>query len=756
MIMLKTDVTWPESFRYQTNTEWEPVGFFSEALCNATSFDLMLGFFSSSAINVLSYGFAAFIYNGGKMRMIINDILSSDDVSAISMAHEPGDLPYFNLNNLEDLAFTLNIRNKHFFDCLAWLIRNDRIEIKIVRMVNGRGIAHTKCGTFSDGINKVAFEGSVNFSLSALIHNKESLGVYCDWNGVADNGRIKGIQLSFDKAFKGDDDDIEFIEATELKGYIIKHSKSKHIKELLDDEQKLIDNIDKSSLPLTVRKALLKAKERITAAIDKMKEETRLSNSPHFPFPTGPREYQIVAFTNWKNNRQRGFFAMATGTGKTITSLNCLLEIYKHSNYYKAIIVVPTTSLVDQWADECKKFGFDSIIKIFSNNLGWKNEVSQLTMLEQLNIDAVNYIIIVTYASIIKESVYSKLFSFSRNKLLFIADEAHNMGSSQVGNLMYKIPYKRRIGLSATPERQFDEIGNKRIADFFGFHDREYTFSYSMKDAIKNNVLCRYFYYPHIVNLSEMELEEYLELSTRIARYLTSNGERFKDDPMLTTLLIKRKRIVHKAVNKQKIFKKILQKRFEEEKSLKYTLIYVPEGNSCDIDEFESDAISNDDESIHLIDLYTEIVKGIDSHLTVAQFTSDSKNRNELLSDFASGKLDVLTSMKCLDEGVDVPRSELAIFCASTGNPRQFIQRRGRILRTHKDKQFAVIHDLVVAPTMNHESPAYTVERNLLRSELKRVKDFASLSENPTATLMELTPILNHFNLNLYDDDSTR
>lgn len=139
--MLKTDVTWPEDFRYQTKTEWEPVGFFSEALCNATSFDLMLGFFSSTAINVLSYGFASFIYNGGKMRMIINDILSSDDISAISMAHEGNYLPYFDLSNFESLCYTLNNRNRHFFDCLAWLIRNDHIEIKIVRMVNGNGIA---------------------------------------------------------------------------------------------------------------------------------------------------------------------------------------------------------------------------------------------------------------------------------------------------------------------------------------------------------------------------------------------------------------------------------------------------------------------------------------------------------------------------------------------------------------------------------------------------------------------------------------
>ena len=250
--MLKTDVTWPESFRYQTNTEWEPVGFFSEALCNATSFDLMLGFFSSSAINVLSYGFASFIYNGGKMRMIINDILSSDDVSAISMAHDGNDLPFFDLKNLEQLSYTLNKRDRHFFECLAWLIRNDRIEIKIVRMVNGSGIAHTKCGTFSDGINRIGFEGSVNFSLSAFMHNKESLGVYCDWNGPADVGRINGIQKSFDRAFNGLDKDIEFVQAVDLKGYTHSQFKSKGLDELLDDELDLIENAEKQDIPDTI------------------------------------------------------------------------------------------------------------------------------------------------------------------------------------------------------------------------------------------------------------------------------------------------------------------------------------------------------------------------------------------------------------------------------------------------------------------------------------------------------------------------
>ena len=756
--MLKTDVTWPESFRYQTNTEWEPVGFFSEALCNATSFDLMLGFFSSSAINVLSYGFASFIYNGGKMRMIINDILSSDDISAISMAHDGNDLPFFDLRNLEQLSYTLNKRDKHFFECLAWLIRNDRIEIKIVRMVNGSGIAHTKCGTFCDGLNRIGFEGSVNFSLSAFMHNKESLGVYCDWNGPADNGRIKGIQSSFDKAFNGEDNGIEFIEATALKGYIIEHSNPKHLKELLENEQQLIDNIDKSSIPSTVRKALSKAKERITAAIDKMKESKHMAdNAPHFPYPSGPREYQQLAFENWKVNTQKGLFAMATGTGKTITSLNCLLEIYKKSGYYKAIILVPTITLVNQWAIECKKFGFSGIVKVSSKNPNWKKEIDNIEFNESLDITGKknSYIIISTYASYARDNVFSRLNVFPRKQLLLIADEAHNMGAGKILSRLKAVPYLRRIGLSATPERQYDEETTKKIMKFFG-SESLYTYEYSMAEAIEKGVLCRYRYYPHIVKLTTAEMEEYLEISRRLAQYYIYNQDVFrpKDDAVLTALLLKRKRIIHKATNKQVVFRDILEKRLSERGSINYTLVYVPEGNKPDEDSdvYENtDIIADDAESAHLIDIYTGIVRDLSPTTTVRQFTSNSSERDNLLKDFADGKLDVLTSMKCLDEGVDVPRSELAIFCASTGNPRQFIQRRGRILRTHPDKYMAEIHDLVVAPEICDSEDTYNMERNMLANELKRVYNFASLSENLDDTIREMEDILNYYNLSIFN-----
>lgn len=759
--MLKTDITWSEDFRYRTKSEREPAGFFSEALCNATSFDLMLGFFSSAAINVLAYGFASFIYNGGKMRMIINDILSSDDVAAISLAQEPGDLPYFNLNNLEELSHTLNKRDKHFFDCLSWLIRNERIEIKIVRMVNGSGIAHTKCGTFSDGINKIAFNGSVNFSLSALIHNKEELSVNCDWNGPADIGRIKSIQQDFDRSFNGLDPDIEFVKAVDLHGYTLSRDKAKSLDELLNDELDLIEETKSRDIPETVKAVLEKTKKKVKSAIEKISGgECDKEAEPRFPYPSGPREYQQEAFENWKKT-QKGLFAMATGTGKTLTSLNCLLEIYKRKGYYKAIILVPTLTLIEQWEQECKKFNFGNIVTVCSKNKNWKQDLDAIKLQEDFNYSdkEPSYILIATYASFARENVFRDLISLSSKaskKLLLIADEAHNMGSPRILNRLSGVRFVRRIGLSATPERQFDESGNTKIRKFFGCEDIEgYTFEFSMREAIDKGYLCRYYYYPHLVRLTDEEMSEYMKISLQLAKFFNYDNESFPgSDDILMRLLLKRKRIVHKAHNKETIFEEILRKWYSENGSLKYTLVYVPEGSrpdNGDADIYDSiESVPGDDYSDSLIDTYSGIIQSISPITTVKKFTANTADRNQILEDFAIGKLEVLTSMKCLDEGVDVPRSELAIFCASTGNPRQFIQRRGRILRTHKDKHRAVIHDLVVVPYVSSVSENFKMERSLLASELKRVRDFALMSENADYAYEELSDVLSYYDLSLF------
>ena len=757
--MLKTEIIWPNHRRYKSRTEWEPVGFFSDCLCNATRFDLMLGFFSSSAISILANGFATFLYNGGKMRLIINDILTENDKNAIAKGiNSEMSLPYFDLSDIENIYETLSERDKHFFDCISWLIRNNRIEIKIISPQEGLGISHTKSGVFYDGINVVGFDGSCNFSRTALIDNIESLTVSCDWDGSIEIAKINAIQKEIEQIIQEKDTTVSYVSVENIKTQLTNIAENKSLTDLLESEYNILQKHSQHITSVSIHKALEKAKDRLEAIIEKVKntnkcESTFTISTPCFPYPSGPREYQIAAFENWKSNTQKGLFAMATGTGKTITSLNCLLEIYKKTGCYKALILVPTITLVEQWEIECAKFNFGNVIKVCSKYSGWQTSLSNIRMLELSNPDnKQSYIIISTYASFIRSDNFIELNQLPKKKLLLIADEAHNMGSGRIVKRLNDIKYLRRIGLSATPERQFDEEGNIRLMDFFGC-DSSYTFEYSMEEAIQKGALCKYYYYPHLVKLTDDEMAEYIELSHRIAKIINREDEDSKE--ILKRLLLKRKQIIHKARNKKDVFRNILKEHLDKTGTLKYTLVYVPEGNKPDdytADIFDSyDTIKDDEDTVHLINEYTSIVRDLNPHIVVRQFTSESSDRDTMLKDFANGSIDVLTSMKCLDEGVDVPRSELAIFCASTGNPRQFIQRRGRVLRTHKEKRFAVIHDLVVIPDNNFDPSCQEIEKNLVSNEIRRVRDFAILSENCNDTLNVLDNILEQYQISLYN-----
>ena len=744
------EVDWAEDGTYRPGEFYSPEKFFNDCLENSKEFDLQLGYFSSATISVLADGFASFISNGGKMRLVINHIVSEEDKDAISKGVHGGVIDCFDLTNFETLRQTFDEYQQQFFECLAFLIYNKRIDIRIIKPSNKKGIAHTKSGQFRDGDSITSFSGSANFTISGLFNNLEEITISrSDSVDKMVQKKIASQREEFDSIMNGKKRNIEYLSPENLISAIQTNYGDKDIEELLDVEKKL-----------RKIKEERKIKERQEQS-DLVCEEFDIE--PQFPYSSGPRDYQKTAFENWKNNGQRGLFAMATGTGKTITSLNCLLEIFKRKGYYKAIILVPTITLVNQWEQECRKFHFTNITKVYSKNLNWRDEVERISFNEKYKTDRepeVSYIIISTYASYSREKVFKVLNGFDKRRLLMIADECHNMGSGSLVKRLKEIPYLRRIGLSATPKRQFDDEGNEKLNEFFGSKEK-YTYEYSMEEAIKNGVLCKYMYYPHIVNLTQEEMDAYVELSERIAKYFNYDKEVFEHiDEKLKMMLLARKRIVHKAARKLDIFRSIIQKRFEEKGNLKYSLIYVPEGNKPDYvgggDDFDaSEDISDDNDMEHLIDQYTQVVTEIDDHVTVRKFVSGQKDRDEILYEFAEGKLHVLTSMKCLDEGVDVPRSELAIFCASTGNPRQFIQRRGRVLRTHPDKKMAELHDLVVAPEVNPYSDCYRMEQSLLRGELARVTNFAQLSENPSYSELELREVLDHYGLNLSNNNNT-
>ena len=737
------EVEWADDGTYVPGEEFSPERFFNDGLKNSTEFDLKLGYFSSAAISVLAEGFATFISKGGYMRLIINHIVSKKDKEAINDGVMGNVIDCADLSNFQYLKSTFDEYQEQFFRCLAYMISQKRIDIRIIKPRGQKGIAHTKTGQFRDGDSITAFTGSANFTISGLFNNIENISIdRSDSVDVMVQKRIAKQRKDFDAIMSGEKKGIEYLSPKDLVEAISTNYGDSDIEELLDVEEKLKEH--------------KRGKTEDNLHTPCMAAEESSEIEPHFPYPTGPREYQKKAFDSWKKS-QSGLFNMATGTGKTLTSLNCLLQIYKQFGYYKAIILVPTVTLVEQWEKECRKFDFNHVVKVCSRNKDWKSYIDRLTMKENFNPtnSPINYVVISTYASFARDNVFHDLMSLSK-KCLLIADEAHNMGSKRILDRIDSVGerFKRRIGLSATPERQFDEKGNKELRHFFN-SENEYTFVFSMEEAIKNKFLCEYYYFPHVVRLCDDEMYDYMDISQKLGKIYRYNGGYLDlDDEIVRTLLLKRRRIIHKARNKQDAFKNIIEERYKEKGNLKYTLVYVPEGLKPDpiADVYDSsDVVEDDMEADKLIDEYTQIVMNVSNTTTVRKFVSGQKNRESILEDFEKGDLEVLTSMKCLDEGVDVPRSELAIFCASTGNPRQFIQRRGRILRTHKDKKFAYIHDLVVVPDIGADCVDYEMERKLILSELKRVRDFASLSRNLDYSYTELEEVLNFYNIPLLD-----
>lgn len=734
--MLK-DCEWSPDRDYKTGSEHEPLQFYLDGLANSTEFNLLLGYFSSSAISLLSLGFATFISKGGKMRMVINHLLSAKDKEVIHKVEEGDirDLKVFDLTDSSLLQQYLDEYNIHFFECLTYLIVKKRIEIKVIKPKNGKGIAHYKSGVFTDGEESVGYKASCNFTLYGLSENLEELEAFLSWENGRSNKLIKKQLKLIDDYFNERDQDVEYLSSENIEVVLKDRFGKKDINELLVQEEQLIKK--KQSLIFNP-----KLKKTITKLFNEIEIKRKM---PRFPYTEGPREYQIEAYNKWVSNGYSGIFAMATGTGKTITSLNCLLNEYLETGIYRAIITVPTTALVEQWKKECAKFNFKNIITISSRenwdtNLAFFNTASKL-------IDT-SYIVIVTYASL-PRSKFQSYFNQLPKDTILIADETHNLGSQGLLRLLPKIHLEKRIGLSATPHRKFDETGNQAIQEFFN-DEPPFIVSYSMEEALNIGWLCKYTYYPHIIRLTDQEMEKYKELSLQLLRmgmFDSSTGE-FKSTPQIEMKLLERKRIIHKAANKLEAFKAILRSEFDTRKNLKYTLIYVPEGIEANFDETDYSVETDDERS--LINIYTEAVLKCDDSIMVGQFTSNSNDRDRTLNDFEKGELHVLTSMKCLDEGVDVPRSELAIFCASTGNPRQFIQRRGRVLRLHDDKTHATIHDLVVVPEIADES-TFEMEKGLVKKELERVVDFANLAMNKTDTYETLKNILDYYNLNLND-----
>ncbi len=705
----------------------EPKEFFIEALVESKQFDLGLGFFSSSAIRSLSYGFALFIANGGRMRVVINNILSPEDKEAI----KNGQLNYIEefegriLTDIKKLFEMLSREDEQFFRCLSYLISIKRLEFVATLSTKG-GLAHDKYGIFTDEHGgKVAFIGSANFSKTALELNGETITVF---TSEEDSARIQEYQSLFDLSWEKDTAHLIHIPLESVKTHLADKFGGYDLNQLVEHDQELREEGHKYG-KMSLSKRLndkLEAKEL----------------EPRFPFPE-ERQIQVDAYKAWIGNNMQGIFAMATGTGKTVTALNCVLKQYKSKGYYKAIIVVPTQALARQWEKEASAFNFQNIISTHTSK-EWKDEINRYITRDFIN-SKVSLILITTYATFNRQYIQGFIKQTKNiTDFIYIADEAHNLGSkSSLKHLPINMPL--RIGLSATPERVYDDIGSKQVYDFFNSTPPEYTYRFTMKQAIESGILCHYSYHPIFVELTDIEMSEYEKITNQLRKFIDPDTGRYSDDAEM--LLLKRKRIVHKAENKKIAISNLLES-LKRERKLAYTFVFVPEGyEKHDYSEKEAYNISSED--IHIIDEYAEMFKqqGYSYH----KYISGLDDAPAILKSFSNGDIKILLSMKCLDEGVDIPRAEYALFCSSTGNPRQFVQRRGRVLRKCKEKETAKIWDLIVVPPYVSEASS-DVDRGLFLGEVKRIVNFAALADNQTEILYgELKSTCENLRINLFE-----
>jgi|SRR5690554_115134 len=734
------DINFPSTYKYSSDSEHIPLEFYLDVFPVAKKVDLLLGYFSTNAFKVLASGFAQFIYNGGSMRIVTNHILSQSDKENLLGSNEidDDDIVINIFEDIEKLTSTISEHGRHFFDCLKYLKSKGRLEIVPVKF-NGVDLAHCKKMILFDGDDYISTDGSINFTLSALTRNSESFEVNAPWEGAIFENRTKNEKANFEEIVTGKHPDYKYLKQDEVESIIDEIGRTKEELELIEDSF----NLDFSNMANKVKRLIENKKSYYEIIIEEIK--TR----PKFPFDK-PRDYQSLAYEKWVRNKRQGLFAMATGTGKTITALNCIVEDFNLYGYYKFIVLVPTIALAKQWADETiEKFNFLNTIVCSSKN-NWLSELQQYGKEIRLGINE-SVCIIATYATFRGQKFQSLItgnFKSELDKFTLIADEAHTFGAPKLLEILPNT-INKRIGLSATPERVYDPIGEEALCHFFNAFGPDYTFSYNMKTAIDEGILCRYFYYPKFVDLKDYELEEYNMYTKKLYQYIDSKTGKYKDLPEVNNLLIRRKSIIHKAENKTGCLLRIIDEIGPEK--FRYGFIYVPEGNSYNYEEVDESDFDIDSERI--IDLYAKKIYN-KFGFKLRKFLGETKDRDIILDRFEDGDLDVLLAMKCLDEGVDVPRTQYAIFCSSTGNPRQYIQRRGRVLRSHKDKKHAYIYDMIVKPPIDHtitNSKQVNAEKNILTSELKRLVNFAALSENKIETLELIEDVANHFGVDVYE-----
>ena len=705
--------------RYSSEQENIFEKFYLPALSNAALYKRAVGFFSLGIIFNTTAALSQLVENKGKIKIIFGKLISNVDLAQLQEGLEynfSDDLPNFSDIIEQNKGAIIEYRVR----LLAYLFTSRQLEIKVALRRNG--LFHQKIGVIEDpGGDKISFNGSMNETVSALDPdvNSEEITVFKSWE-------------------EGQKDYVDQHEKDFENLWSNRSSENTVVCDLPDVIREQINIIatDQSFSPsVDEEKRLLEeffAREKVVSDVNPTIPQEINGNTFEI------RDHQTAALRSWQDNDFNGILELATGTGKTITSIYGLTKITQSVPGISAVISVPYVDLAEQWMEQLRLFNIFGV-KCYGNRNDWQPKVHEY--LKRNQFEQTEFICLVVVNKTFKSAAFqSVLNSLDLNKTVFIGDECHHhMSKSFEEKLPVAARYK--IGLSATPFHYLDDEANERIK---GFYDKV-VYSYTLYEAIETGILTRYEYFPIPVKLTAEEADEYFELSEKIGKLIARNGlNASKKDEHLQSLIMRRARLIGAAKNKLIELSKLLSLQPVSP----HSLFYCSDGkvSEYDIDLLENETLGEDYEAVKQRVAVAKLLEA--NKVRGSFFTADESRsqRTEILNNFKNGEINALIAIKCLDEGIDVPACSTAYILASSKNPRQFIQRRGRILRKSPGKDRAIIYDLVVVLP---ESAIDEDEResDFFKGELARVADFARHASNHLSSLDALDYWLDRYDL---------
>lgn len=666
--------------------------FYTPVLQEAVLYQRSVGFFSSTALIELTKGIAGIVKNGGKIQFIVSPYLSQEDVNAIQKGYEKKKVIVQAL--LREFKEPENYFQEERLNLLAHLIEDGHLEIKVAFTPPNRstGMYHEKVGILTDKFgDKIVFTGSLNETINAFYNNYESIVVFTSWE--ESKLYAEEMQADFDSLWNNEDKDLEVIEFPDVLIEKIKVNQKPKVNYDIDEEEQI-------------------------------EEEAIKKGIPRIPKGFELREYQKEAIEKWKQRDYCGIFDMATGTGKTYTGLGAVTKLFEEKKRLAIIIVCPYQHLVEQWVEDIELFNMlPTIGYSASKQKDWKKRLEDDVL--DFSIGVIDCFCFVTTNATYSSKFVKEQMSYLGKDTLLLIDEAHNFGSPNLRNKLYPtIEY--RLALSATLDRHGDEEGTDCLKHYFG----EKCIEYDLQRAIKEGKLTPYYYYPVVVYLDEEEIERYRDISYKASKECHKDKQgNVKITEKGKMLLLQRARIVAGA--KSKLDE--LRNQMQQYKDDTHILVYC---GATKVQTFEYDESEYDEEGERQIVAVSKIL-GNELGMKVTHFTSNesAEEREIIKNKFAmADPYQAIVAIKCLDEGVNIPSIKTAFILASTTNPKEYIQRRGRVLRLAKNKPYAVIYDFVtlVKPLdeVNPYSADYNCERALAKRELARIKEFGEISLN--------------------------